>query len=207
MITKDILQDKPDKATLILEVAQRRFGIYGVEKTSMREIASDLKMTKGSLYYYFPDKENLYKAVIEKEQNEFLEKLNSDSQLTSNNSGYLRSFAVNRLSYFRTLLNLARIRQESLVNMPAPVRQSLTTFREKEKEIIANVIKKGNEAGEFNIDNPADISLLFLDLLRGLRSAVISNKRTLIIEEGEYNILLKKTIDFTEIFIKGLKYR
>ncbi len=44
------------------------------------EIANDLHMTKGALYYYFPGKENLYEAVIEKEQNEFLRKLGADAQ-------------------------------------------------------------------------------------------------------------------------------
>jgi len=56
----------------ILSVAQTRFGLYGFEKTTMREIAEELNVSKGSLYYYFPDKENLYKAVVEKEQEEFL---------------------------------------------------------------------------------------------------------------------------------------
>jgi AcrR family transcriptional regulator len=59
----------------IIEASQRRFGIYGIEKTSMREIAGDLKLSKASLYYYFPDKESLYRAVVEKEQDEFIEKL------------------------------------------------------------------------------------------------------------------------------------
>ena len=66
---------KSIKVQLIIEVAQKRFGLYGVEKTSMREIADDLKLSKASLYYYFPDKESLYKAVVEKEQNEFLDRI------------------------------------------------------------------------------------------------------------------------------------
>ena len=60
---------------LIIEASQRRFGLYGIEKTSMREIADDLKLSKASLYYYFPDKESLYKAVVEKEQDEFIAKI------------------------------------------------------------------------------------------------------------------------------------
>lgn len=64
--------EKPEKITEIVNAAQVRFGQFGIEKTTMREIASDLNMSKGSLYYYFPDKEHLYKAVVEKEQNEFL---------------------------------------------------------------------------------------------------------------------------------------
>ena len=50
--------DKSKKLKLIIEASQKRFGIFGVEKTSMREIADDLKLSKASLYYYFPDKES-----------------------------------------------------------------------------------------------------------------------------------------------------
>ena len=75
------------KEQLILDAAQKRFGLYGIEKTSMREIADDLNLSKASLYYYFPDKESLYRAVVEKEQSEFLdriaERMNTKKEQTS----------------------------------------------------------------------------------------------------------------------------
>ena len=54
--------DYTEKIDQIIESAQKRFGIFGLMKTTMREIAEDLNMSKGLLYYYFPDKEHLYKA-------------------------------------------------------------------------------------------------------------------------------------------------
>jgi AcrR family transcriptional regulator len=57
-------QDK--KKTLIIEAAQKRFSHFGVGKTTMNEIADDLSISKASLYYYFPDKLNLYAAVLQK---------------------------------------------------------------------------------------------------------------------------------------------
>jgi AcrR family transcriptional regulator len=35
-----------NKAELIIQIAQKRFGLYGIEKTSMREIAGDLGISK-----------------------------------------------------------------------------------------------------------------------------------------------------------------
>ena len=43
--------EKNDKVQMIIEASQKRFGLYGIEKTSMREIANDLKLSKASLYY------------------------------------------------------------------------------------------------------------------------------------------------------------
>jgi len=65
--------ENAEKTNIILKSAQKRFGLYGYEKTTMKEIASDLGMSKAAMYYYFPDKEGLFKAVVEMEQSEFFQ--------------------------------------------------------------------------------------------------------------------------------------
>src|SRR5688572_30342757 len=55
-------QDQRQEA--IIEAAIKRFAHFGVAKTTMTEIATDLSLSKASLYYYFPDKLNLYAAVF-----------------------------------------------------------------------------------------------------------------------------------------------
>src|SRR5438128_9330539 len=54
------------KRETIIEAALKRFTHFGVGKTTMNEIADDLSISKASLYYYFPDKLNLYGAVLQK---------------------------------------------------------------------------------------------------------------------------------------------
>src|SRR5690606_32977851 len=49
-----------------IEGAIKRFIHYGINKTTMNEIAEDLSVSKPSLYYYFPDKNSLVLGVIEK---------------------------------------------------------------------------------------------------------------------------------------------
>src|SRR5664279_1343497 len=56
----------------ILVTAQKRFGQFGLSKTTMQEIADDIGISKGSIYYYFPDKQQLYMAVIDREYEQFL---------------------------------------------------------------------------------------------------------------------------------------
>ena len=57
-------KQKENKAEAIIAAAQKRFALFGIEKTPMREIARDLRISKAALYYYFPDKESLYKSVL-----------------------------------------------------------------------------------------------------------------------------------------------
>ena len=125
--------EKREKVQMIIEASQKRFGLYGIEKTSMREIADDLKLSKASLYYYFPDKESLYKAVVEKEQNEFIAKISERILSIQEPELLLREYAVTRLSYFRTLLNLSRLRLEAYSDLKPGFRETINLFKEKEK--------------------------------------------------------------------------
>ena len=70
MTATNELQDiKKEK---ILEAAYNRFLHYGYSKTTMNEIAGDLSMSKALLYYYFPDKSQLYIAVMRRVANDYL---------------------------------------------------------------------------------------------------------------------------------------
>lgn len=189
----------------IMSVAQSRFGLYGLEKTSMQEIATDLGLSKGSLYYYFPDKQSLYIAVIEKELEQFfgivaerLEKINDPAEK-------LRAYVQARQDHFRILLNLNRFRAEDWEGMKKLLAQSWIAFRAKEIALISAILNTGNKEAIFFIDNPDEVAAIFLDMLRGLRMALISKKDLVAIDPHEYDQLWPKINMFLEIFIKGLK--
>jgi AcrR family transcriptional regulator len=192
------------KVETIINVAQKRFGIYGVGKTTMREIAEDLQMSKAALYYYFPDKEDLYAFVIRKEQTEFLQIIEEDLRTFPDPGLNLRKYALTRLSYFRKLLNLSRIRLVSLSGLKPRIATLMIDFREKEKEHIRKVLDEGKKSGQFDIDDTGKAATLFLDLLRGLRTAFIADKDILIIDDAEFQKLSEKVKDITDIFINGL---
>ena len=200
------VSEKGNKVQIIIEASQKRFGMFGVEKTSMREIAGDLKLSKASLYYYFPDKESLYKAVVEKEQSEFLSNISERMLSIHEPEQLLLEYANARLSYFRILLNLSRLRMEAYSGLKPAFRDTIKMFKEKEKDIIKRIFNKGISGGVFFISDPDQTATLFLDLLKGLRITLVNEKQTLFIDQEEYNLILKKTIALTNIFIKGLKY-
>ncbi len=195
-----------NKAELIIKIAQKRFGLYGVEKTSMREIAGDLRISKGLLYYYFPDKESIYKAVIEKEQSEFMKNLETAIEDINDPAECLRKYVSTRLLYFKTLLNIGRLRSESYSDLRPRIAESVKNFREKDRNIVKEILEKGKKEKIFSIDNIPKTASLFMDLLRGLRLTVLSDKKILVIDEPEYSELSHKALAFTELFIKSLMH-
>jgi AcrR family transcriptional regulator len=196
--------DRNLKVLSIVEAAQKRFGIFGIEKTSMREIAADLHLSKASLYYYFPDKERLYRAVLEKEQDEFIMKITEGMLNIHDPEKLLIEYVRSRSAYFRTLLNLSRLRIQAFSELKPVLREANGVFREKEKKILKDIFEKGIRKGIFHIEDTDKTASLFLDLLRGLRVSVVTDKNTLIIEDDEYSELLANTLVFTDIFISGI---
>lgn len=191
----------------ILKAAQKRFGMYGLEKTTMSEIAKDVGISKASLYYYFPDKENLYKEVVEVEQAAFFELVEKNFREADDPETKLKNFMDIRLSYFRTFFNLSRLRLEEFKHMKPMLEDTLSVFRKREVEALEMIIKEGIEKGVFYTETPHEISSLFLEMVRGVRSLVFHNKDLMYVEQDDYDALVRKMNGITDMFIKSLKYK
>lgn len=54
--------DSQNSVTQIIEAASQMFIVHGYEETSISEICKSCNISKGKLYYYFSDKEDLFTA-------------------------------------------------------------------------------------------------------------------------------------------------
>jgi len=194
----------PEKIDSILETAQNRFAMYGFEKVTMKEIATDMNMTKGSLYYYFPDKEHLYKAVIQKEFDEFLDTISEKIGKMSDPAEMLWEFVTIRLFYFRQFMNLSRFKLEELPAFKSLMGDFWIKTANDEAEIVKDILATGESNGQFHFDDLNKTALLFLDVLKGLRTQLIRTKSYFYLDEEEYKTLTDKTMRFAGIFIKGI---
>ncbi len=57
--------DRGDTRSRLRELALEMFAEQGYEKTSLREIAERLGVTKAALYYYFKSKEDIVRSLVE----------------------------------------------------------------------------------------------------------------------------------------------
>lgn len=55
---------KNEKVDMILKAAKKVFEKYGYQKTSMEDIAREAMIGKGTIYYYFNSKEDIYLAIL-----------------------------------------------------------------------------------------------------------------------------------------------
>mgnify|MGYP001298726781 CR=1 FL=1 len=154
----------------ILSVANRLFSRFGFHKTSMDEIAKIARKAKGSLYYHFASKEDLFRAVISKEMDVLKNQLEIIIENPNlNSTEKLKKYLIKRME----ILNSAACYHETLkadffehFHFIDNLRIELDNW---EKESIKKIIRQGIDAGELYLTTEIDAMLdVFLMVLKGL---------------------------------------
>lgn len=194
------------KQQVIIEAARVRFAHFGFSKVTMEEIASDVELGKASLYYYFPTKEELFKAVIALEQEEL--KLNFELiiQVEKPASQKLHDYVKVRMKFFQDLINLGTLSIYSYFDSKSVYEKLFLDFEKVELELIKRIIEQGKKQKEFNSDLSFDTAMVFLHILQGLRCRIIRKTRRNLLAKKVHNDLQKEMTTATQIFINGIKY-
>ncbi|MGP8215148.1 MAG: TetR/AcrR family transcriptional regulator [Bacteroidia bacterium] len=194
----------PEKLSKILDIAQKRFARFGFAKTTMSDIADDLGVSKASLYYYFPDKECIFKKVIFQEQDDFCLQMKKVLHSGNKIDIILTKYIESRIQYLKTLLNLGQLTHDAF-HAHSPLFSELgKDFFEREKNIIAEILKKAIEKDEIQKINVDEYAGFFVHVLRSLRLYALGNKEMW--EKGGIDKEVKKEyMFFTKIFLKSIE--
>jgi TetR/AcrR family transcriptional regulator len=193
-----------EKLQEILEAARKRFAHFGLAKTTMTEIASDIGMSKASLYYYFPDKEHLFAAVIGREMDAFIEKMNGIVDTAGDAAGKLKLYNSEKLLSFQQLVNLGKFSSTSFDSLKPAFSPLAEDFIKRENKLIERILGLGVKQKEFTIDNIALTAEMFVSVTRGLRMLTIKYRDSYFLSEDDYTTLQKHLEHFTRIFIQGI---
>jgi len=131
---------------MLIEVARQLFAAHGKKDVTMNDIAEASKKGRRTLYTYFNNKEEIYKAVIDKELDQILERLKVVSEQKSEPDEKLKShilthldavrYAVNRngslrADFFRDIFEVERKRRKIDVQEIALIRAIISEGIEK----------------------------------------------------------------------------
>ncbi len=158
-----------EKEKLILDAAENRFARFGFSKVTMDEIAQDIGLAKASLYYYYPTKENIFRAVIAREQEKFL--LSTKDILKHPNPARekLKAYVRQRIALGNQLLNLSALSSTFWQESKPGFKDLLVSFSRQEMNIITAIVSEGRQNREFEVASPEKTAELVLHVLQGLR--------------------------------------
>jgi TetR/AcrR family transcriptional repressor of mexJK operon len=171
----------------------------------MNEIAGDLSMSKALLYYYFPDKSQLYVAVMRKVADDYLNNLQKRAgSFTGLKDAFEfqinthHDFIVKNYNFF----DFFRLNEQ---NLPESIWDIVAEVHRGELNLLVDVVKTEIAKGAIKpVDNPVDIVSLLLDALHGVRVSAASHKKIVFPQKEELEELRAKRLLLSNIIIYGL---
>jgi TetR/AcrR family transcriptional regulator len=192
------------RESAILDAAQKRFARFGISKVTMEEIAADVGLGKASLYYYFPTKEGVFRAVLEREEREYIASLRDILKQEIDPATKVKLFARQRLDLFRTFLNLGQFKADSWTAMRPAFQELFHAMDKEELHFLTSLLKEGTAQGTFTIHEPRRVATLLLHVLHGLRLRVVQNSQTPDESATNYAELGEEIEQLIELLFSGL---
>jgi len=193
------------KRTQILEAATRRFAHFGLAKTTMAEIAQDLSFSKALLYYYFPDKNALYAAVLEHVINQSFDEMGQAVAAIDDCHEAMMFASDKRIEFVTRYYNLLEYSISAVQQVPDVMACVLEDSKDKERSMLANILKKGVETGELQVDDVNEAAEILLFALVGMRFSILKDiKGMLFPTKEEFDGILALQKKMATIFLKGL---
>ena len=195
------------KREQIIEGAIKRFIHFGINKTTMNEIAEDLSVSKPSLYYYFPDKTSLILGVVEKIFNDYFEAVSKERRENNTLEVIIPRLIEIGHKYFQKyyMLHLSGGAPDSSFNS-TELRNFVDKMRSKAVSIYAEVFEEAIQRAEIEAQDPSKIADLYMSSQDGLTSlCIMQGNKELMPAKKELKNMLERQLALARLFIKGLK--
>ena len=188
-----------EKKERILSVAQKIFARFGIQKTTMDEIAKKARMGKATLYYYFKSKEDIFAEVIRKESNILKQKLNVEIAKANTPQEKIKAYVLTRMKHLKELSNYYTTLTDEYLEHYSFVEKERKDFTQHEIETLKDILNEGIDQGIFVMDDAELTARMIAIALKGLEYPLIVEDKGNNME-SEINLMLN-------ILFKGLEIR
>ncbi|HEX3767349.1 MAG TPA: TetR/AcrR family transcriptional regulator [Puia sp.] len=198
MNKKELVREK------IGRVAMKCFSKYGLEKTTLDDIAKEVGLNKASLYYYYKNKEDIFLEVAIREGQDFLADLMAKTLVKKNTEERVGFYLRERINYYKNILNMNRVSPETLHKMLPRFFELFDSIMKEEVQFLSKIIRdavKNRELVKVNPDKLASSLIAMNDALKhhAEHKAILKNQ-----DEIDYTEILLETKFLVSLIFKGL---
>ena len=157
-----------EKKEKIISAATSLFSRFGLEKTTMEDIAKAANKGKSSLYYYFKSKEEVFAEVIKKEIAGLKTAIIEAIEKEDDPYNKFRKFVDARLNYLSEKADqYTNVKDEHLKHYEF-VENLTADYSNWEISTIKNIVEYGRDKGLFEVTDLDSISQALFFALKGL---------------------------------------
>jgi AcrR family transcriptional regulator len=175
----------------IVTVAGKIFTRYGFRKTSMDQIANATKKGTSSIYYYFNSKEEIFRAVVEKEAAELTKDLHEAIDKVEDPIEKLRTYVLFRMKKLNTLTNFYSALKHEYLDHLDFIENIRKDYDKNEIMVLGSILQSGIDQGKFSVEDPELAAVAIATAMKGLELPLFINK-----EHGNIEDRLDNLINF-----------
>ncbi|WP_128548193.1 TetR/AcrR family transcriptional regulator [Larkinella soli] len=191
---------REDKRELIIQAASECFARFGYDKTTLDDIGKAVRLNKASLYYYYKSKDDLFIEVILRESTEYMTTLIGKVRLLNDPEAQILHFLIERLRYYKHVLNLHQLSVESLQTLEPVFDQLYEGVRQQEIEFLQTLVQRMAPVGESR--KIAEMLLLVAD---ALKNKAVRDTGAWTNQNVDYSRIEVDTGYIIQLIMKGLK--
>jgi len=188
---------KEGKRELILQIARKLFTRYGLKKTSVDDIATEARIGKATIYYYFKSKQEIFKTVVDREFSILKNAIRNAISKEDSPQEKLRAFVLTRIIRMHELVNLYRVTKDVVTELLPDLERIRESHFREELDITKEILSEGVRKGIFKVKRIELTSLAMVSVLKGLEYPWVLNGKSIDIEKRVDAIL--------EISFKGIE--
>ncbi|HDL03874.1 MAG TPA: TetR family transcriptional regulator [candidate division Zixibacteria bacterium] len=164
------------KRDSILMAGEQLFNQYGLSKTTMEDIAREAHVAKGTLYKYFPSKEEVFTSVVEHEGNMLISMMMEAVQNEVTPIGKIRALITVKTQKMKKLANFYRVTREDAHRLWPYLENTRFDFFQQEVTILEDIIREGIRERLFRVNDAKRAARAIVAALKGLEIEWISRK-------------------------------
>jgi AcrR family transcriptional regulator len=170
------MEKKIETRNKILNAAQAVFTRFGYGKTTMDDIAREMGKGKSSIYYYFTSKEDIFRAVIEKELLWIKTRIASEVSGKTDSREKLKTYVIERMNGIKSMKNLYHIIQTEFQGQRDFVNQTRQITDQEEIKIVTAILDQGVQDGIFHLEDTFLTAIAIVTALKGMEIPLLINE-------------------------------
>ncbi len=180
-------RERQQRQNAIIDAAERLFFSKGIENTTMDEVAAAAELSKGTLYLYFKNKDDLYHAIVERGLKILLEIFHGAAgkqaaaidQVREIGKAYVE-FQRKYPDYFNALLHHESRELDMSVVEENPFISRCSELGNQVFHFLQEVVKRGIADGSIRSDlDPLKLSLVVWGHATGIMQVVRAKKKVI----------------------------
>jgi AcrR family transcriptional regulator len=182
---------KEDVKNKIGKAAMQCFAKFGLDKTTLGDIAKVVGLNKATLYYYYKNKEDIFLEIAVSEGEEYLAKLQQQTVRKKGIENQIWFYMLSRFNYYKNVLNMNRVSSETLNKILPKFFELYDSMMKQEKKFLSQLLEEATKNGELVKANSTKIASTLINLSDALKHS----------EEQKSILRGEDKIDYTQSII------